>query len=374
MYQAIKYKEKEYENMEPKSKILIVDDELSIRKQLESMLMDDNYEIKLFSTGKDLLTKLPNASPDVIILDVMLPDMDGFEICRRIKSHAHFQHIPVILITALNGKKVLAQGLGSGADDFIQKPINRMELRARVRSMLRIKRQYDELEATLHMREELSNMVVHDMSSPIISILLHATLMEEKITDSSALQHLDMIRMSADRLDSFVNDMLMMAKMEQSKMRLNPSPTDVTQLIFDAEQHFSVIAQSKDIELVVESFVSDLEMDLDSNLFRRVIANLLSNALQYSPNGTKVTLRLEKLRRGDNKPHLRLRVMDQGPGIPKQYRTRIFEKFEVVNLKRQGVSQIGLGLTFCKMVVDAHGGVIFVQPNNPEGSVFIVEI
>lgn len=359
--------------MTQRSKILIVDDELSIRKQLESMLMTENYDIRLVANGKELLEKLSEISPDLIILDVMMPEIDGFEVCRRVKAQNQFHHIPIILITSLNGKKVLVDGLEAGADDFLQKPVNKLELRARTRSMLRIKRQYDELQATLKIREELSNMIVHDMSSPIVSVLLHATLLEEKITDPYLLKEISMIKMAADRLDSFVNDMLMMAKMEQSKLRLNPSLTDVNELALNAEQHFSIIAQSRGIKLTLELPDPPLQMSLDSNLFRRVVANLLANALQYSPSGTTVTLRLETKYKG-NQSHLYMEVIDEGSGIPEQHRTRVFEKFEVVDLKRKGIPQIGLGLTFCKMAVDAHGGKIFVKSNLPQGSIFVVEI
>lgn len=360
--------------MAPRSKILIVDDELSMRRRLQSMLMNKDYEIILLADGKELLDRIGEIVPDLIILDLMLPGIDGFEACRRLKSSSRFQHIPIILVTVLDAKTVLTEGVGAGADDFLQKPVSKLELQARVRSMLRIKRQYDELEATLRMREELSNMIVHDMSSPIISMLLHTTLMEEKITDPQLLEYLKMIRMAADRLDSFVNDMLMLAKMEQSKLRLNPSEVDLNQLILDAEKHFSIIAHSKGIELKLVLPTPALEVSLDSNLFRRVIANLLANALQYSPSETTVTLSLSAKYDAQGKPHLRIQVMDQGPGIPEAYRQRVFEKFEVVDLKKKGVPQIGLGLTFCKMAVDAHGGQIYVKPNEPQGSIFVVEI
>lgn len=361
--------------MTPRSKILIVDDEQSMRIQLESMLASGEYEITSLANGRELLDKLANLSPDLIILDVIMPEMDGFEVCRRIKANNQFQHIPIILVTVMDGKKVLTKGIEAGAVDFLQKPVSKLELQVRVRSMLRIKKQYDELQATLQMREELSNMIVHDMSSPIVSVMLHATLMQEHITDPELLKHLEMIRLAAERLDSFVNDMLMMAKMEQSKLLLSLSLVDVNQLALDAEQHFSIIAHSKGIKLQLELPDQPLEMSLDSNLFRRVIANLLANALQYSASDTTVKLRLNPAKHIiDDKPHLLMEVIDEGPGIPEEYRNRVFEKFEVVDLKRKGVPQIGLGLTFCKMAIDAHGGRIFIKTNQPRGSIFVVEI
>ena len=359
--------------MRPCSKILIVDDEQSQRIKLESMLKQENYDITLLADGREIFAELARMMPDLIILDLMMPGMDGFEICRRIKTDTQFQNIPIILVTILDTKKALTQGIDAGADDFLQKPVTSLELRARVRSMLRIKKQYDELQATLQMREELSNMIVHDMSSPIISVLLHATLMEEKTKDSELKKHLEMIRLSAERLDSFVNDMLMLAKMEESKLRLNPTEVDVNQIILEAEKHFSIIANSKGIELKLVLPNPSFTMQLDRNLFWRVIGNLLANALQYSPSGSIVTLNLST-KYVDNKPHLYMQVIDQGSGIPEEYRSRIFEKFEVVDLKKQGIIQVGLGLTFCKMAVDAHGGIISVKPNSPKGSIFVVDI
>jgi len=356
-------------------RIFIVDDELIIRMQLESMLAKEKYDITLLASGKELLAQLEKGDvPDLIVLDVMMPEVDGFEACRQIKANHQFQHVPIILITALDGKQVLAEGLNTGADDFLQKPVNKLELRARVRSMLRIKQQYEDLEAALKMREELSNMVVHDMSSPIVAVLLHATLMEEKISDPDLLEHLEMIRMSADRLDAFINDMLMLAKMEQSKLHLNRSPVMVNELVLEAEKHFSIMAHSKGIRLSAEVPEPALQMQLDSNLFQRIIANLLANALKYSPNNTEVKVKLTPLPSSDAQPHLKMQVFDEGPGIPDEFRSRIFKKFEVVELKNKGILQIGLGLTFCKMAVDAHGGKIYVTANKPQGSIFVVEI
>ncbi len=356
------------------SKIWIIDDELSMRKLLEWMLNKEDYEITLLANGKQLFEKLNETMPDLILLDLTMPGIDGFEICRHLKTNQQFQHIPIILITVSDSQKVLTQGIEAGADDFLQKPVSRQELGARVRSMLRIKRQYDELQADIQMREELSNMIVHDMSSPIISVLLHATLMEKKTSDTGQLKHLEMIRMAADRLNSFVNDMLTLAKMEESRLSLDTSLVNVNQLVLEAEKHFSIIAQSQNVVLKIVLPHHALEMSLDPHLFRRVIANLLGNALQYSSNDTTVILRLSTRHSDDKNPHLRLQVIDQGPGIPLEYRDRIFEKFEVIDLKKKGITQIGLGLAFCKMVVDAHGGKIFVEPNHPQGSIFTVEV
>ncbi|EIJ44334.1 histidine kinase,Response regulator receiver domain protein,histidine kinase [Beggiatoa alba B18LD] len=356
------------------SKILIVDDDSSIREQLESILQDEKYEIQQLETGTALLAWLSEHSADLILLDLILPDIDGFAICQKIRENAELQHIPIILISSLERSEVLAQGLDAGADDFLSKPVNRMELRARVRSMLRIKRQYDELATMLKLRQELSNMVIHDMSSSITSILLHATLIGENASDEPTQTHVERILIAADRLDSFVNDMLMMAKMEENKLLIHPSRTNVNELALETQQHFSIIAESRNIALQLELPENPIYSMLDSHLFRRVIDNLMANAIQYSPAHSKVTLRLSHFLDTHQWSHLRMEVIDEGSGIPEEYRERVFEKFEVVDLKKKGISQIGLGLAFCKMVITAHQGKIFVNPNQPHGSIFTVEI
>ncbi len=358
------------------AKIAIVDDELSMRTYVQIMLEGQGYDLQLLEDGDQLIQQLTQGYlPDLIILDVIMPGLDGFSVCQKIKANPRWQPIPIIMVTVMDAKEAIVKGTEAGADDFLQKPVNKLELKARVRSMLRIKEQYDQLERILRLREELSNMVVHDMSSPITSIQLHAALLEEQLTDAEQREHLDMIRMASDRLDSFVNDMLMMAKLEESKLHFNRSKVDLCDMARNAEKHFGTIAKSRGIQLQLDLPETPIQLNLDANLFSRVFANLLANALQYSPPDSTVILKLSYVRNPvDSRHHLRLQVMDEGSGIPEADRERIFNKYEVVELKKKGVKQIGLGLTFCKMVVDAHEGRIFVQPNHPQGSIFVVEI
>jgi len=364
--------------MEQKNTILIVDDEPSARDTLEALLWSEGYELAFAASGQEALDRLEDLKPDVILLDVMMPGMNGFEVCQRLKANEQWRPIPVILITALDSKEDLVRGLDAGADDFLHKPVNGPELRARVRSMLRIKRQHDELEATLRLREDLSNMIVHDMRSPLASILLHSQLLAMKVASPDVSKHTETIRAEAQRLDSFINDILMLAKMEHGQLILSRSPVDVNQIALEAEKGYSAIAQSRQINLVVDLPEESQRVSLDANLFRRVLDNLLSNALKFSPAGSTVTLRITYPRARTasepQAPHVRIQVLDEGPGIPEEHRQRIFNQFEIVALRQRQIPQIGLGLAFCKMVIEAHGGRIFVEANEPKGSVFTIEI
>jgi two-component system sensor histidine kinase/response regulator len=354
---------------EEKPSILIVDNEPGARFTLDALLFREGYDLAFAAGGPEALAQLDDLKPDILLLDVMMPGMDGFEVCQRLKADNRWRHIPVILVTSLDSKEDLARGLDAGADDFLSKPVNALELRARVRSMLRIKKQYDELQATLGLREDLANMIVHDMGNTLTSVLGLSDLLKKKVTMPDQLEEIGLIWTQARRLRSFLDDMLVLAKMEAGKPILKRSTVDVSQLALGVEKSYGVVARARGINLVVDLPGEFRRTSLDANLFQRVLDNLVSNALKFSPADSVVTLRVEY-----PGPHLRVEVLDEGPGIPEEHRERIFDKFEIVAMRKRDVAQVGLGLAFCKMVVEAHGGHIFVKANEPKGAVFTVEI
>jgi len=361
--------------MKSQNTVFIVDDEAGARDLLEGLLFREGYELAFAEGGLDLLAKIDAVNPDVILLDIMMPEMDGLEVCQRLKADERWRHIPIILVTALGGKEDLVRGLEAGADDFVHKPVDKLELRARVRSMLRIKQQYDEQQANLRLREDLARMIVHDIRNPLSVILGYSELMEVKqdVSPEELLKIIKRIQTEGKRLNSFLNDMLILAKMEAGQPLLHPGLFEANALVHKAVEGHDIIALSRKIDLIVDLASESRQVTLDRNMFLRVLDNLLSNALKFSPAGSAVTVRLQYPPQ-PSQLNLRLEVVDEGPGIPAEHRERIFDKFETLSLKRSGVPQVGLGLAFCKMVAEAHGGRIFVEPNHPTGSIFIVEI
>lgn len=362
--------------MNKKPQILIVDDESYARQTIEMLLLKESYELFFAEDAHEALAQLDDEIPDVILSDVMMPNMDGFELCQRIKRNPKWNHVPIILVTALDSKQDLARGLEAGADDFLHKPINGLELRARVRSMLRIKQRHDELQAALQMRQDLANMIVHDIRSPLSTILIYCDLLEAEL--DGHVQTLDTIRSEANRLSSFLTDMLMMAKMEHGRLMLSQSPVDINELAVAVKNSYEPMASLKDISFHMDLPEKSNKMSLDANLWRRVLDNLVSNAVKFSPTGGNITLKVRYADGGLNQngsvPHLNLQVMDEGPGIAVEYYETIFDKFKIVATGRRDVKQVGLGLAFCKMVVEAHNGRISVAANEPRGSVFTVEL
>ncbi|MEZ4594252.1 MAG: HAMP domain-containing sensor histidine kinase, partial [Chloroflexota bacterium] len=241
----------------------------------------------------------------------------------------------------------------------------------------RIKLRHDELQAALQMRQDLANMIVHDIRSPLSTILIYCDLLESEM--GGHVPTLETIRGEANRLSSFLTDMLMMAKMEHGRLMLSQSPVDVNELATAVRESYEPMARLKEIQLNLDLPEGGKKILLDANLWRRVLDNLISNALKFSPTGGNITLRVRYDAAGatssnGSSPHLHLQVIDEGPGIAPEHHEAIFDKFKIVATGRRDVKQVGLGLAFCKMVVEAHNGRISVAANQPRGSVFTVEL
>lgn len=355
--------------MERQATVLIVDDEPDNFDVIEILLAREGYQFKYASNGTDAMDQLPEIQPDVILLDVMMPGLDGMEVCRQIKSSAEWHHVPIIMVTALNSKEDLARCLDAGADDFVGKPMNGLELRARVRSLLRVKHQYDDLKLSLQLREDMVNMIVHDLRNPLSSIVLACDILRLTGPTEKQQKRIDQIMIAGHQLQSLIDSLLIMAKLESGRVELNKVEVDLRQIILAAVADFEPISTQKKIQLVGNLPEASGFVLLDAPIFRRVLDNLVANAIKFSPGGTQVTVQAEYLPNSG----ARIQVIDGGPGVSEELRQRIFEKFEVGTLL-QGVAQTGLGLAFCKMAIEAHNGKISVENNTPRGAIFTVEI
>lgn len=358
--------------MSDRATICIVDDNAAAREAGVELLSTEPYEVVSLTSGLELLAQLDQIQPDVILLDVMMPEMNGFEVCRRLKAEDAWQHIPVVLVTALDSRRDLVRGLEAGADEFLTKPVNGPELRARVHSMLRIKRQYDRLQEMLALRQNLAHMIVHDMRTPLTTAQLKVDIMLHLNTlPPEAQEELQSVLVQMRRLNAFMNEILLVAKMEQEKLVLHRSEVALNDLVLGTAESIKAAAESREIDLVLELPAVSPILWLDASLFSRVLDNLVSNALKFSPQGSTVMMRVKRV---GGSEHVCFQVVDEGLGVPEAYRESIFNVYEIVKMKQAGPVQTGLGLAFCKMVVDGHGGRIFVEPNQPAGSVFTVEL
>ena len=349
--------------------VLVIDDDPDNFDVIEILLSHESYQLNYASSGIKAIDRLDTIAPDIILMDVMMPDMNGIEVCRRIKTNPTWRHIPIIMVTALNSKEDLARCLDTGADDFLSKPVNGLELRARIRSLLRIKQQYDALQASLQIRQDMSNMIVHDLRNPLTSIMLSCEML--KLTDLPEVpqKKIKQIGIASKHLESLIDSLLIMAKLEAGQMLLNLSDVDLTEMAQMVVSDLQPMATQRRIQLITHLPISQKFIKLDNSLFRRVFDNLLMNAIKFSPRDSQIMVEVDY---PDNIDAI-IRVIDRGPGVNQDLKQRIFDKYEVGSFFAD-VKQTGLGLAFCKMAVEAHGGAIYISDNQPRGSVFTVEI
>ena len=356
--------------MEKLPMILIIDDQPDNFDVIQALLINEGYQLGYVSNAQQALTFLENSQPDIILLDVMMPDMNGVEFCKLFKANSEWSHIPVIMVTALSSKDDLSKCLEAGADDFISKPVSGVELRARVRSMLRIKQQYDRIKMLLEAREDMVNMMVHDLRNPLAGILFStAVLKESKLSIEKQQKKIEQIERGGNQLQLMIDSLLLMAKLESGKMMLNYKAVDLCELCTAAIADFELLADQKKITIVPNLPAPGGHVFVDALIFRRVMDNLLSNAIKFSPSPSQIKLQAQYLEQGGAK----VQVIDLGSGVSEKTRQILFQKYEIGTI-REGVNQIGLGLAFCKMAVEAHGGRIFLEDNVPQGSIFTVEI
>jgi two-component system sensor histidine kinase/response regulator len=358
-------------------RILIVDDEPVGRAVVVGLLECEGYELMVASSGAEALALVERAPPDVVLLDVVMAGLDGHEVCRRIRADPRHAALAIVLVTVLDSKEDLVRGLDAGADDFLSKPVNGMELRARVRSMLRLRRQHNDLQeqhAALRrlqqQKQELLAMIVHDLKTPLMAMMLNA----ESVADNSRLEPEDRASLRdvidfGKALDRMILDMLDVSRSDEGALVVRRKPMALRQMVDTACHSAALRAQSQRISLRVD--VGDLVVEVDPNLLRRTLENLLDNAIKYAPAGTAVQISARGTAAG-----VELQVADEGPGVPPEHRERIFERF--VRLERDAERHrrmsSGLGLAFCRIAVEAHGGRIWVQDNAPLGSCFCIAL
>ncbi len=369
-------------------RVLIVDDELSSRDILRAQLQAEDFDVVEAAGGRDALQRMPELMPDAILLDIVMPDMDGYTVCERLKQSASFRHIPVILLTSLDSAADRMRGLEAGADEFITKPVVGLELQARVRTMLRIKTQYDELERLLELRQALSYMIVHDLRNPLAAVMLYLQLLKRKGgVAPEQNRYLDFALTESQKMSNFLDDMLMLAKMERGKLTLTRSPLFVDRIINQVCEKFEALAEAQGVALASRLPDQPYPVSADVTLFQRVVENLVANALKFAPQQTTVTVEVEYPRTqpaaaengnaaaaSSTSAQLRVSVLDQGRGIPPDDMVRMFDQYEAVYMKEHGKSELGLELAFCRMVAEAHGGRIYAGNNLDRGAVITVEL
>ncbi|QLE54489.1 hybrid sensor histidine kinase/response regulator [Nostoc sp. TCL26-01] len=357
-------------------KILVVDDSPDNVFLIKTILEEEGYTVSTAENGISALAELQASPCDLVLLDLMMPGMDGYEVTRRVRGEMKLpQYIPILLITAHDAPNV-AQGLDLGADDFIRKPVTVDELLARVRSLLRLKHSMDERDEIARQREDFVSRLTHDLRTPLVAADRMLALFQQGALGDLSPQMQEVITIMARsniNLLSMVNTLLEVYRFEAGRKTLAFQPVNLTQLLDEVVGELTPLAQEK--RLVINRDFGDVsttnQVMGDRLELHRLFTNLIGNAIKFTTSG-EINIRLKTLIFASSvNNYINIEIADTGPGIPPAEQSTLFERF------RQGshkISGSGLGLYLSRRIVEAHQGKILVNSELGKGSVFIVSL
>ena len=344
-------------------RILLVDDEPKNLALLEAFLAPLGHETTRAGSGAEGLEAFERNRPDLVLLDLTMPGLDGLDVLTHIRATEEESHTPVILVTGRTEREDRLRGFEAGADEFLEKPVDRAILLARVGTLLRLKEAHDELkarnEALVRLQRdqrELTEFIVHDLKNPIGVVHLNLGWLRENIAspDPEIEEALRDAQEGSSRMQRMVEDLLAVARIEQAELRLSREPLALESLFDDVVRAQSREASERRITLRAD-VDRGLSVDADRAILRRVLDNLLSNSLQYTPPQGRIALSATQ---GDG---VEIVVSNTGKPIPVEDQPVIFEKFRRGRGAAARPGHAGLGLYFCKRAMAAHGGHISLR-------------
>ena len=380
------------------ARLLLVDDVPANLDVLCALLEGADYRISIAPDGAIALRLAAQTAPDLILLDVVMPEMNGFEVCRRLKQDPKTEHIPVIFITAENQTEGVVEGFEAGGVDYIAKPFQDAEVLVRVKTHLSLSRLTRELETKSTALEEknqslneanealvVANQKIqevsrykseflarmsHDLRTPMNAIIGYTRILlrrTREVLEERHYRNLENIEISANHLLNLINDILDLSKIEAGRMEIQFQDVDLQQLVEECAMALSSLLRDG---VQLERQLEDVEpLRTDPNLLRRVLMNLLSNVVKFTEQG-RIDLRLRSIEGG-----LEVVVADTGPGIPAAELPHIFDEFHrVEGGKKGGPEGTGLGLAIARKSVNLLGGRLAVESQTGRGTKFTLTI
>jgi signal transduction histidine kinase len=370
------------------SSVLVIEDNPTNLSFLFNLLNEAGFEVLVSQDGESALKAAEEAQPDIILLDVIMPDIDGFEICRKLKATDKTQEIPVIFMTALTKTVDKVRGFELGAVDYITKPIEPEEVLVRIKTHLTIQKlqqdlqiKNEQLQASLQREKELSDLksrfmsiASHEFRTPLTAILFSSNLLKrysKLVSDQKIVQDMlkevQSIEKFVERMDTTLDEVLAISRAEEGTLSFNPRSVDLGKLCRNIVAKFKVMA-SETHTISFLNTAGHFQAVVDPKLIEQVLSNLLTNAIKYSPQGG--TICCDLLRNGDE---IILYVQDEGLGISDAEQPRVFEAF-YRGANSTNISGTGLGLSIVKQFVELHHGRISVESQREQGTTFTVSL
>lgn len=362
-------------------KILIADDDRLNIRILAGILTRDGYVVANADSGEKALQLYPEFKPNLVLLDVMMPGIDGFETCRQLKSLYTDKAAPVIFITAKNDSEDVIAGLAAGGVDYLPKPFNAKEVLARIRThlhnqLLVAEQQMlvEQLSRANAAKNRFLGMAAHDLRNPLASIRGLTEFLRDGVVGPLTTEQLDLVTTIRDASQSMldlVNDLLDVATIESGELKVSIGKHDLVELVAKSVALTNMEAAKKNTRVQLQTNVEHLVIAIDPAKMKQVVDNLLSNAVKYSPPGSTVTAIVARSGGGATL----LAVRDQGPGIPADERDKLFKDFGRLSVQPTGGEKsTGLGLAICRKIVEAHHGTIEAENLPDRGCEFRVTL
>lgn len=361
-------------------KILVVDDVMSNLMLLKVLLTSEKFGIMTASNGHQAIEMTQNEKPDLLLLDVMMPDLSGFEVAKKLKSDPQTSDVPIIFLTALNSTADIVKGFEAGGNDFISKPFNKEELITRIYhqiSLVAAKRlladKNTELEHIIAGRDRLYSVIAHDLRSPIGSIKMVLNMLLVNLTADKIGKDMHELLVSANQTTedvfSLLDNLLKWSKSQTGQLSLVPQEADLTEIVNGVLEIFKLTGDMKRIELEMKP-CGPLMVNVDIDTMKTIVRNLLSNAYKFSSVGSKITVQMEK-KDGMAIMHIK----DQGCGISQENQLKLMNPetaYTTYGTKNEEGS--GLGLLLCKDFITRNGGKIWFTSTEGVGSTFSISL
>ena len=358
------------DTVEPEASLLIVDDSPANLQLLGGMLKQCRYKVRPVPNGEFALQSARHEPPDLILLDINMPGMNGYEVCKHLKADSDLKAIPVIFISALDGTFDKIKAFSVGGVDYVTKPFQFEEVEARVRTHLALRKKerqlqesYGKLKELEQLRDNLIHMIIHDMRSPVTVVL--GTLQLLKETMPPGTENMSKFIKSSinatNNLKTLINTLLDISRLEAGQMPINKIQADLIETVRQAVDSLSWMKGELPIDMRAPVRFTAY---YDQDIILRILINFLMNALKFTPANGRITIGVYQV--GGN---IRVDVADTGCGIPEEYLSKIFEKYAQADISHRQIGT-GLGLAFCKLAIQAHGGQIGVESTVGKGSTF----
>ena len=356
-------------------KILIVDDVMSNVLLLKILLTNEKFQVCTANGGHACIEMAQKEHPDLILLDVMMPDMSGFDTAVIMKKDEQLKDIPIIFLTALNTPADLVHGFQVGANDFLTKPFNKEELVMRVMQQISlvaakriIEEQNKELKATLNNRDKMYSVIAHDLRSPMASIRMVLNLVVASTSPETVgpelFELLDKANKESEEVHDLLDNLLKWTKSQTGRLNVVLQDLDLNDIIPGVVEIFEMIAATKHITLDLHKPEEPLKVNADNDMLKTVLRNFMSNAIKFSPENS--TIQILMANEGD---FARVSVKDQGVGIAADRLDTIFHKGETT-YGTGGEEGSGLGLQLCQDFARKNGGDCYVESVEGQGSTF----